>query len=119
MRATPGLFAAVQAVVVGSVSSLGWLVSDATNAKALLLGGGCAWLGSMAYLLLQPRRPACVPWPALRAHLIGQVVKWMVAAGTLFTAMKQVPPQSAGLLVFGFALALLVHALALPMIKSR
>jgi hypothetical protein len=43
----------------------------------------------------------------------------MVAAGTLFTAMKQVTPESAGPLVFGFILALLVHAMASPMIKSR
>lgn len=119
MRATPGLFAALQAAVVAGASSLGWLVSDVSTAKALLVGGACAWLGAIAYLVLQPRQPGSEPWVVLRAHLLGQVVKWMVAAGTLFTAMRQAPPELAGPLVFGFALALLVHALALPLIKSR
>ncbi len=119
MRATPGMFAAMQAVAVAGASALGWFVHDATTGGVVLVGGACAWLGSMAYMVFQPRRPASDPWVALRAHLIGQVVKWMVAAGTLFTAMTQVTPELAGPLVFGFVLALLVHAIASPMIKSR
>ena len=119
MRVNLGSFAVVQAVAVVGASALGWFIYNASTGKVVLVGGACAWLGSIAYMVFQPRRPASEPWVALRAHLIGQVVKWMVAAGTLFTAMKQVTPESAGPLVFGFILALLVHAMASPMIKSR
>ena len=119
MRATLGLFAGVQAAVVTGASVLIWLAFGPSPAKALCVGGACAWLGSMAYLLVQSRQPAGAPWAALRAHLVGQVVKWIVAAGSLFVAMKQSPPETAAPLVVGFVLALLVHALALPLIKSR
>jgi F0F1-type ATP synthase assembly protein I len=119
MRGTLGLFATVQAVVVTGASALSWLAFGIATAKALCVGGTCAWLGSMAYLVIQSRQPAGAPWAALRAHLVGQVVKWIVAAASLFVAMRQGPPETAAPLVIGFVLALLVHALALPLIKIR
>lgn len=119
MRATLGFFAIVQGAVVALVALISWLLVGPTVAKALCLGGGCAWLGSIGYLLLQPRQASRQPWGALRAHLFGQLAKWIVAASTLLFVMRQAPPETAGLLVVGFALALLVHALAVPLIKSR
>jgi len=119
LRATLGLFASVQAVVVTGASALSWPIFGISTAAAVCVGGACAWLGSMAYLLLQSRQPAGAPWAALRAHVVGQLAKWIVAAASLFVAMRQGPPETAAPLVVGFVLALLVHALALPLIKSR
>ena len=119
MRRILGTFAIAQGAVVVLASLIsGWMFGSGA-AQAVCLGGVCAWLGSLSYLILQPRQLSRKPWGALRAHLVGQLAKWVVATVTLLLAMKHLPPESAGVVVVGFALALLVHALAVPMIKSR
>ena len=88
-------------------------------ARALLLGGGCVVMGTLACWLVGPRQAATTARRALGWHLYSQGAKWLTTLLTFFLAMSSVSAESARPLLLGYIMALITHVFILPVTDKR
>lgn len=113
------LVAAAQAGVAALVTAIAAIVAGESAALPVAAGGVCALGGTVvAGLCLRwlPQRGAA---QVLRAQIVAQAAKAAVALTLLIAALNAVEAAAAGLLVAGFASAVLAYPFALLMVNTK
>lgn len=119
MKNGPAVVVALQTAVLAVAGALVALMASRTAMMSFIAGGGCALAGTAASGLCLALMKHKTATQALRAQLIAQAVKIAVALTLLIAALDALHEWSAGLMVAGFASALLAYPFALLLVNTK
>jgi hypothetical protein len=104
--------ASLQVAVVAIAASGTWLVAGLPVAQAVVMGGGCALGGTLAYVVCQQIISGRSASRLLWGHVAGEAAKAVVALGLLAWALSA-DTGRAGPYLAGFIVALLAFPVAI------
>jgi F0F1-type ATP synthase assembly protein I len=118
-KSGPAVVVALQAAVLIVAGMMIALTASRAAMLSFMAGGGCALAGTAASGMCLALMQQNTATQALRAQLIAQAVKIAVALTLLIAALDALHEWSAGLMVAGFASALLAYPFALLLVNTK
>lgn len=119
MKNGPAVVVALQAMVLIVAGVMIALMASRAAVPSFMVGGGCALAGTATSGVCLALMQQDTATQALRAQLIAQAAKIAVALTLLIAALDALHEWSAGLMVAGFASAVLAYPFALLLVNTK